>query len=72
MVREPGLAELAALLLGGAAPDARLLIGVERELEALAVHRTDLADLLGRLDLVEGDAGGAHREEQLGVRVPAQ
>src|SRR4029077_16981211 len=30
---EPGLAQLAALLLGGAAPDAGLLVGGQREVE---------------------------------------
>ena len=35
LLGEPRLAQLAALLFGGAAPDAGLLVGGERELEAL-------------------------------------
>ena len=72
LLGQPALAQLAALLLGGAAPDAGLLVGGQGELEALGVHRAHRADPLGRLDLVEGEAGGADGEEEVGIGVPAQ
>ena len=61
-----------ALLLGESAPDARVLVGVEGELEALGTHQTLPADLPGLLELEQGEAGGPDREEQLGIRVAAQ
>ena len=71
MAGQPLLAQLAALLLGGAAPDARVLVGGQGELEAGGLHGALAADGLGRLDLLDGRAGGADREEQVGVGVAA-
>src|SRR5205807_3117234 len=68
---QPRLAQLAALLLGGAAPDARLLVGGEGELEAGPLDVAGPAHGLGRLDLVDGRPGGAHGEEEIGVGVAA-
>ena len=69
--RQPRLAKLAALLLGGAAPDARLLIGGEREVEAGLERFARTADTLGRLDLVEGGAGRADGKEEVRFGVAA-
>ncbi len=68
---EPGLAELAALLLRRRAPNARLLIGRKGELEARALHLTRPADPFGRFDLLEGQAGRPNREEEVGVGIAA-
>ena len=62
----------AALLLGEPAPDARVLIGVEGELETLGADQALSADLPGLLQLQQGEPGRPDREEQLGVRVAAQ
>ena len=51
---QPGLAELAALLLGGGAPDTRLLVGGQGEVETGLLYLAAAADPLGRLDLVDG------------------
>jgi hypothetical protein len=61
------LAELAALALGEAAPDAEALVVLERVLEALAAHLARSADLLGV-------AGGAALlgEERLRVGLRAE
>ena len=72
LLGQPALAELAALFLGRATPDAGFLVRRQGELQALGVHGTHRADLLGGIDLVERDAGGADGEEQLGVRVATQ
>src|SRR5262249_22854622 len=72
LLREPGLAQLAAFLFGRAAPDARLLVGGERELETLVVHVAGGADSPGRLDLLEGGPGAADREEDVGVGIAAR
>ena len=61
-----------ALLLGESAPDARVLIGVEGELEALGANQALTADLPRLFELEEGKSGGPDREEQLGVRVAAE
>ena len=66
------LAQLAALLLGGAAPDAGVLVGGEGELEAGALGVALAADGLGVLDLLDGRAGGADREEEVGIGVAAR
>ena len=66
------LAELAALLLGGAAPDAGVLVGGEGVLEAQALGLALAADGLGVLDLLDGRAGGADREEEVGIGVTAR
>src|SRR5689334_22411893 len=71
LVAHPGLAELAALLLGGAAPHTGLLVGGQGELEALAGDAALRADVLGRGDLVECETGGADGEEELRIGVPA-
>ena len=68
---EPGLAELAALVLVGAAPHAGLLVGGEGELEAGALHLAVPAHELGRRDLLDGGPGAPHGEEQVGVGVTA-
>ena len=62
-------ADLAPLLLAGAAPDARVLVGLEGVLEAVALHRALAAHLLGPLDLHERVARGADREEQIRIGV---
>ena len=66
-----GADEGAALILRGATPDARLLIRGQGELEAVTLGFALVADALGRLDLVDGEAGAPDREEELGARVPA-
>ena len=66
------LAQLAALLLGGAAPHAGVLVGGEGVLEARGLGLALAADGLGVLDLLDGRAGGADREEQVGVGVAAR
>src|SRR5699024_7946906 len=63
------LAQLAALLLGGAAPDAGVLVGGECVFEAVVLGLAFGADGLGVLDLFDGGTGGAHGEEQIGVGV---
>src|SRR5580658_2071214 len=66
---EPGLAELAALLFGGAPPDARLLVRGQCELQAGLDGLTRTADPLGRLDLLERRPGGSDREEEVRLGV---
>jgi hypothetical protein len=61
-----------ALLLGEPTPDPRVLVGVERELEALAAHEALTADLACLLELEEGETGGPDGEEELGIGIPAQ
>ena len=68
---QPRLAQLAALLLGGAAPDAGLLVGGQREVEAGLERLAGTADALGRLDLVDGRAGRADGEEEVRFGVAA-
>src|SRR5664280_818729 len=68
---EPRLAELAALLLGGGAPDAGLLVGGQGEVETGLLDLATAADPLGRLDLVHRGARGADGEEQIGLGAPA-
>ena len=68
---QPGLAQLAALLLGGAAPDARLLVGGQREVEAGLERVAGVADTLGGVDLVDGRAGRANGEEEVRFGVAA-
>ena len=65
------LAQTAALLLGEAAPHAGLLVGAERELEALGGDGALPAHSPRGVDLVERTAGGTDREEQLRRRVAA-
>src|SRR5215204_2393708 len=64
-------AQRAPLLLRQTTPDARILGRVQRPLEALLTDGTERADSLGRLHLGLGRAGGADREEQLGVDIAA-
>ncbi len=68
---QPGLAQLAALLLGGAAPDARLLVGGQREIETRLERVTGMADALGGVDLVDGGPGRANGEEEVRFGVAA-
>ena len=66
------LAQLAALLLGGAAPHAGVLVGGEGVLEARGLGVALLADGLGAVDLLDRGAGGADGEEEVGVGVAAE
>src|SRR3954452_25231061 len=59
----------APFLFAHPAPDAGVLTGFERPLEALVVHGAPPADGLGLLDLQERRAGRPDREEQLRVLV---
>ena len=68
---QPGLAQLAALFFGGAAPDAGLLVGGQGEVEAGLVGVAGAADPLGRLDLVDGGPGRADGEEEVRFGVAA-
>ena len=68
---QPGTAELAALLLGGASPHARVLVGHHRELKAGGLRSAGVADGLGAVDLLDRRAGGADREEQIRIGVLA-
>ena len=65
----PRLAELAALLFGGAAPDAGFLVCGQGELEALAGDAASGADTARGLDLLERVAGDSDGKEHVGVRV---
>src|SRR3954451_21950273 len=69
----PGVATLegASLVLGKATPDAGVLSGLQRPLQAGVHDRAPAADGLGLLDLQQGRAGVADREEQLGILVEA-
>src|SRR5690606_18304307 len=55
------------LVLGEAAPHARVLSGLEGVLQADLGHGAAGADRLRLLDLVDGRPGVAHREEEFGV-----
>src|SRR5664279_2465790 len=68
---QPGLAQFAALLFGGATPHARLLVGGEGEVETRLESVTAPADSLGRVDLVDGRPGGADGEEEVGLGTAA-
>ena len=59
-------AKPSAFLLGHPAPDAVVLAGGERPLEALGSDGALGADGLGSPDLVKRRAGGANGEKQLG------
>src|SRR3954469_18585088 len=61
-----------AFVLGGAAPDPELLARLQREVETLRLHRAGTADRLCPFDVGHGRAGGAEREEQLGIAVLAR
>ena len=56
------------LLFGGAAPDAGVLVGAQREL-GQAIGVALLADIFGVLDLFDRQTGGADGEEQARVGV---
>src|SRR5690606_2771829 len=60
-----------ALILGESAPDARILAGLERELEAGCHDVTALAHRLRFLDLGDRRSGVPDREEQLGIMLEA-
>ena len=68
---QPRLAQLAALLLGGAAPHARLLVRRQCEVQAGLERFAGAADALRGLDLVDGRAGRADREEEVRFGVAA-
>src|ERR687898_30099 len=59
----PLTAQGPALLLGGAAPDATVLVGDQRVLQASRLHVAGLAHGLGVGDLLDGRTGGADGEE---------
>src|SRR5690606_20191931 len=65
----PLTAQRPALLLGRPTPDAAVLVGHQRVLEALGLDVAGAAHGLGALDLLDGRAGGADREEEVGVGV---
>src|SRR3546814_5204142 len=66
------LAELATLLLGGAAPHAGVLVGGEGVLEARGLGLALTAHGLGVLDLLDGGARGAHGEGEVGIGVRSE
>ena len=66
-----GPAQLAALLLGGAAPDAASPGWWTRRTRGRGPARRRCGRRPWRGDLLEGRAGGADREEQVGIGVPA-
>jgi len=65
---EPLPAQSSAFVLGRPAPDAVFLIGLDGELQTDALDSTGPAHGFGRLNLVDGIAGAAGREEQVRVR----
>jgi two-component sensor histidine kinase len=69
VARHPLAAQRPALLLGGAAPDATVLVGGQGEVEARLLDVARTADGLGGLDLLDGRTGGADGEEQIRVGV---
>ena len=68
---EPALAQAPAVVLGVAAPDTRLLVGLEGVLETTLLDRAGGADGDCSLDLVDRRSGRADREEQSRLRIPA-
>jgi hypothetical protein len=68
----PLAADHPSFLLGEPAPDARVLVGVEGELEALGANLALTAHLPRLFELEQGEAGGADREEQFRVCVATQ
>lgn len=66
-----GSAHSVPLVLGRTAPDAVFLSGLERELQAGAADLTGMAHRLRRPDLLDGAAGAAYREKQVGICEPA-
>src|SRR6266508_3595189 len=65
-------ADDAALFFGEAAPDAGVLVGVERVVEALGAHRALAAHLPRPVDLRQRDTRRPYREEELGVGIAAE
>src|SRR5206468_11147244 len=61
----------AALLFAHPTPNAGVLTGLERPLEALVGHGAAPADRLGLLDLQQGRTGRPDGEEQLRVLIAA-
>ena len=59
------------LFLGQPAPDAGVLVGLEREVEAFARHGALGAHFLGTIDLEQRVPCGAHRKEEVRVGVAA-
>src|SRR4051812_21164363 len=59
--------ERATLVFAEPTPDARILVGLERVLQAHLGHGAPGTHRLGLVDLVDGRAGVADREEQFGV-----
>src|SRR5690554_3244618 len=69
---EPALAEPTTIVLGVAAPDTRLLVGLQGVLEALLPDGAGHADADGGLDLLYGRAGGADGKEEAGLGITAR
>ncbi len=67
--RRKALAQHAPFVFGGSAPDARLLIGLQRIFQAPATYVTEATNGFGGTDLIERLAGCADREEQIRVCV---
>src|SRR5690606_11266634 len=65
-------ADDAPFLLGEPAPHPRVLVRVEGEIETFLGHGTFGAYRFGVGDRLQGNAGGANREEQVRIRVPAE
>jgi hypothetical protein len=63
--------QLTPLVFGRPAPDAGVLTGFERPLEAIPLHRACSAYRLSGLDLRKRWTRGADRKEDLGVDVSA-
>src|SRR5439155_1095798 len=67
LLGQPLTADLATLLLGGASPDAGVLVGRQRELQAGLTNFTFAAYGLGVLDLLDRRTSGADGEEEIGI-----
>jgi two-component sensor histidine kinase len=65
---QPLLSQFAALVLGGTAPDARLLVGGEGELQTCLLGVTIVTDALGGLDLVQSPCRSCRWGRRVRVR----
>lgn len=68
---KPALAKATPFIFGVAAPHSGFLIGSKCVLQTVFFHGAQRADGLGFFNCVDGGAGGADREEQCRLRVPA-
>jgi hypothetical protein len=64
----PLAVQQSTFLVVEAAPDAEILVGIQRERQAALPYRAARADGLGPLDFLDGRAGLPDREEQFRVR----